>query len=189
MPSDTIRKRRLSGTCYRCGKRPAAPNRAKCDPCLAIARSDMLSLREQRDRQGVCLACSGRRAPNCTLCLRCLRRRYIYRARYRAKQAGVPFNLKHEDLNFPEQCPCCHTYLTHEVKVRGLPSNNTYSLDRIIPQLGYVADNVVMVCHRCNSIKRDAAVDELYRIADFYYHERKKRLNKAAEHGRPRGDD
>tara|TARA_Y100000996_G_scaffold92836_2_gene65618 strand:+ start:1530 stop:1670 length:141 start_codon:yes stop_codon:yes gene_type:complete len=46
-----------------------------------------------------------------------------------------------------------------------------------------------MVCQRCNGIKKDATIDELYRIADFFYRERKRRLTETAEGGRPRGDD
>jgi hypothetical protein len=42
------------------------------------------------------------------------------------------------------------------------------SLDRIVPSLGYVPGNVVVVSWKVNRIKCDASVDDLRKIADFY---------------------
>jgi hypothetical protein len=39
------------------------------------------------------------------------------------------------------------------------------ALDRIVPHLGYVPGNVVVVSHRANFIKNNATVDELELIA------------------------
>ena len=43
------------------------------------------------------------------------------------------------------------------------------SLDRIIPELGYVKGNVVFISMRANSIKQDATEQELYLVADWLY--------------------
>ena len=51
----------------------------------------------------------------------------------------------------------------------------TPSLDRIIPELGYVKENVVVVCGACNRRKNDATPEQLYAIADFIYRVRKER--------------
>lgn len=40
------------------------------------------------------------------------------------------------------------------------------SLDRIIPNLGYIIQNVVVCCYRCNAIKNEASPDELQQLAE-----------------------
>jgi hypothetical protein len=41
-------------------------------------------------------------------------------------------------------------------------------LDRIVPSLGYVKGNVLVVSRRANRIKTDATVEELQQVASFY---------------------
>ena len=42
------------------------------------------------------------------------------------------------------------------------------SIDRIIPTLGYVRGNVIVVSLKANRIKNDATPDELMEVARFY---------------------
>ena len=42
------------------------------------------------------------------------------------------------------------------------------SLDRLIPELGYVKGNIAVVSTRANIIKRDATPEELMKVAKFY---------------------
>lgn len=46
--------------------------------------------------------------------------------------------------------------------------DHTPTLDRIIPKLGYVPGNVIIVSARANRIRNDATVDELYKVYKFY---------------------
>lgn len=46
--------------------------------------------------------------------------------------------------------------------------DNSPSLDRIQPELGYVKGNVVWVSNRVNRIKHNASVELLRQIVDFY---------------------
>jgi hypothetical protein len=46
--------------------------------------------------------------------------------------------------------------------------DNSPSLDRIVPEKGYVRDNVLVVSYRANRIKNDATISELQQIAAFY---------------------
>lgn len=55
---------------------------------------------------------------------------------------------------------------------------NCVSLDRLIPSVGYVRENVVVICYRCNSIKTDAALLELETVAAGLRRELEKRLLK-----------
>jgi hypothetical protein len=94
-------------------------------------------------------------------------RRLLIRAKCNAKRKGVPFNLCVDDIQIPEFCPVLGLKLV--VSVSG-KSDASPSLDRIIPALGYVRGNVIVVSWRANELKSDATAEELRKIADFYQH-------------------
>lgn len=41
------------------------------------------------------------------------------------------------------------------------------SIDRIVPELGYVPGNIAIISWRANDLKKDATADEMRRIADW----------------------
>jgi hypothetical protein len=82
----------------------------------------------------------------------------LARARFRAKAAGAPFDLTPTDVEIPERCPILCIELS---RGDGRPSDNSPSLDRLVPHLGYVKDNVVVISHRANRLKNDASLEEL----------------------------
>lgn len=86
-------------------------------------------------------------------------------AQFRAKLRGVPFNLELGDIQIPEFCPVLGIKLESQ-NCRAAP--NSPSVDRIIPRLGYVKGNVVVISWRANSLKRDATVEEIVRMGEFY---------------------
>lgn len=94
------------------------------------------------------------------------KRYLVSRARIRAKEAGIPFDLSEDDFELPERCPILG--IRFERGTRGGPIGSSPSLDRIVPAQGYVRGNVVVVSHRANRLKSDATMCELRRIADFY---------------------
>jgi len=89
----------------------------------------------------------------------------------RAKKNNIPFNLTEDYLKsiYPSDmiCPVLGCEMSVGLDENG--SNDTSpSLDRIIPEKGYVQGNVVVVSMRVNSIKRDATLQELRKVTDFY---------------------
>lgn len=88
----------------------------------------------------------------------------LYAAKLRAKKRGVPFDLTYEDIQPGEGCPCCGTRYDYAAGHRFRPS-----MDRLIPERGYVRDNIVFVCTRCNQRKNDMTPREMYAIADFFW--------------------
>jgi len=88
-------------------------------------------------------------------------------ARQRARKAGVPCNISLTDLVIPSHCPALGIPLRPKPGKRG-GGDNSPSLDRIRPELGYVPGNVIVVSRRANRIKNDATIEELEAIADFY---------------------
>jgi hypothetical protein len=83
-------------------------------------------------------------------------------AKERARKYGIPFRLTDADISIPEVCP-----------VLGVPmmrgsGDCAPSLDRIVPSLGYVPGNVVVVSWRANRIKSDASLIEMKKVVEFY---------------------
>ena len=87
-----------------------------------------------------------------------------HNSKNRAKKKGLPFDLTIEDLEIPEKCPI----LGLELKV-GLNSSLEISpsLDRIVPELGYVKGNIRVISHRANRLKSDACIEELEAILKY----------------------
>lgn len=85
-------------------------------------------------------------------------------ARHRAKVAGVPFRLVLTDIDVPRRCPALGIPLVSG----GDDWANSPSLDRIVPRMGYVPGNVIVVSRLANSIKSCATPAEILRVGRFY---------------------
>ncbi len=88
----------------------------------------------------------------------------LSRCKYRANQKGIPFDITKEDILIPETCPV----LGIEIRKLSLDDKpqkgyhpNAPSLDRIIPELGYVKGNVRVISARANLLKNDATISEI----------------------------
>lgn len=94
-------------------------------------------------------------------------------AERRAKEKDLPFDLELLDIVIPTHCPILG------IKLRvgnGRPGgfDNSPSLDRIVPELGYVIDNVEVISYRANRLKSDATSEELTKIAKYMKRKRDK---------------
>jgi hypothetical protein len=92
-------------------------------------------------------------------------RKMFYHARAQAKKKGLPFNLELSDISIPTRCPVLGIELRRGQRGR---NDNSPSLDRVIPALGYVRGNILVVSWRANRLKNNASLLELEKIADFY---------------------
>jgi hypothetical protein len=82
-------------------------------------------------------------------------------ARKRAKKQDIIFDLNECDITIPKVCPILGIILeTGE----GHPNDNSPSLDKIIPKLGYIPGNVSVISNRANMIKSDATFEEIERL-------------------------
>ena len=90
----------------------------------------------------------------------------ISNARSRAARAGVVVTIVAADIVIPTHCPVLAIPLFRQLGRKG-GCDNSPSLDRIVPHLGYVKDNVVVISNRANRLKGDATLDEVERIADW----------------------
>lgn len=80
-------------------------------------------------------------------------------SRTRARNKGIPHNLDIEDISIPETCPILGIPL---LKGKGVYTDNSPTLDRIIPSLGYTKGNIWVISMRANRLKQDSTVEELY---------------------------
>lgn len=85
-------------------------------------------------------------------------------AKKRALKRNIPFGLCPSDIVVPDTCPILGLPL---VVNRGRCGPNSPTLDRIIPDVGYVPGNVQVISHRANTIKSDATADELEAVARY----------------------
>jgi hypothetical protein len=82
----------------------------------------------------------------------------------RAKKRGLEFDgLGEIAASFPTDCPCCQATLDYTKTVFNLSP----SLDRRDNSRGYTLDNVRVICRRCNSLKRDASIQDLENILAY----------------------
>ena len=91
-------------------------------------------------------------------------RSLVVSAKSRANKQNVPFNLTPEDIVVPKVCPVLGIPLFRQ---KGKRTDNTPSLDRIIPERGYVKENVRIISWRANRLKCDATFEELEKIYNY----------------------
>ena len=91
-----------------------------------------------------------------------IKKNMINRSRSRAKKKNIPFTITEDDIEIPSKCPVFnHEFILDD-------TDWTYSLDRIIPELGYVSGNLVVVSNKANIIKNNATPDEILIVGNFY---------------------
>jgi hypothetical protein len=84
--------------------------------------------------------------------------------RQRCRRDDIPYNLEKSDIVIPAHCPVLGIPLIHGSKPF---HDNSPSIDRIIPALGYVKGNVAVISFRANKIKQDATWQEIRAVADW----------------------
>ena len=95
-------------------------------------------------------------------------------ARNRAKRLGIPFDLTIEylrELAFATtHCPLLDIELRWKTMYgcgnkNKHPHPNSPSLDRIVPEKGYVRGNVAIISHKANTMKSNASVEEIIALS------------------------
>lgn len=90
--------------------------------------------------------------------------RMFHSSKCRAKKHGVPFSISVKHIIIPKRCPA----LGIKLKINNSHAKDSSpSLDRIIPSLGYVPGNVIVISHRANRIKNNSSIGEFLMMAQF----------------------
>jgi hypothetical protein len=83
----------------------------------------------------------------------------------RAPLKGVPFTIRFEDIEVPKICPVLGIVLN--LGTRGGFKDSSPTIDRVIPERGYVCGNVAVISKRANTIKNCGTAAEHRRIAEW----------------------
>lgn len=93
-------------------------------------------------------------------------KKYMVRsAKQRALKKGLDFNITYEDFDIPEKCPLLGITLVKHVG-DGVAQDDSPSLDRIKPELGYIKGNVWVISRKANEIKNNVDSNTLKKIAE-----------------------
>lgn len=88
----------------------------------------------------------------------------LQQARSRAKLKNIPFDITIDDLENPIVCPILGIQLQVNA---GYAKENSYSIDRIIPEKGYVKGNVAVISYKANTIKNNATIEDLEKVLQW----------------------
>lgn len=94
------------------------------------------------------------------------KRSMTQRAKTRASKAGVSFSITEDCFEIPEYCPVLGIKLEHSRGSKGYEDNSP-SLDRIKPELGYVPGNVAIISMRANRLKNDGTLEEFRKLVKW----------------------
>lgn len=104
---------------------------------------------------------------------------FLSNAKHRSKKLNLNFDLDIDYLKSiqTDKCPVFGTQFIWGLSRRGNGGNTAATIDRIIPEFGYVKENIVFISDLANRIKTDATEVELYAVADWLHQKRKEVLN------------
>ena len=92
-------------------------------------------------------------------------KRMLSSAKSRAKEKGLMFDIHYEDVSIPNLCPVLKIPLIPSTD--GSLNDNSPSLDRMVPYLGYTKGNVKVISMKANRIKTDATSNELEAVLEY----------------------
>jgi hypothetical protein len=91
-----------------------------------------------------------------------LKKYLLQRAKYRASQKKIDFNLEVNDLEIPEHCPVFNTKL----EVNG-DKWSSPSIDRIDNNQGYIKGNIRVISYRANILRHTGSLSEFEQLVKY----------------------
>lgn len=92
------------------------------------------------------------------------KRELVNRCKATSKRKNLPFDLTVDDIILVDICPILGIRIDYKLDKK---SDHSPSIDRLIPELGYVKENIAIISERANRIKNDATVDEIRKLLDY----------------------
>jgi hypothetical protein len=84
-------------------------------------------------------------------------------AKKRAKNKRLPFNIEMSDIIIPEFCPILGIKLKTNI---GIIGDDSITLDKIVPELGYIKGNILVVSNLANKMKSSATIEQLITFSE-----------------------
>jgi hypothetical protein len=91
--------------------------------------------------------------------------RMLWNAKKRAKNNNLEFNLSLEDIQIPERCPILG--ITLERGNTHTNRDSSPSLDKILPEKGYVKGNVQVISDLANRMKSNATFAQMVMLGKW----------------------
>jgi hypothetical protein len=89
----------------------------------------------------------------------------LTRAKSRAINKNLEFDLILEDVVIPDLCPILGIKLE---KANGIASDNSPSIDRLDSSKGYTKNNIIVCSYRANRIKSDSSFEDIEKLYNWY---------------------
>lgn len=84
----------------------------------------------------------------------------------RAKLKNLPFDIEEKDIFIPDVCPILGIPIESGIG-KGAVQPNSPSLDRIIPEKGYVKGNIMIISNKANTMKNNATPEEMIKLGEY----------------------
>lgn len=136
-------KLKAVGLCRYCGQPVEQPGKQQCNNCLVKDSTAARNRRRQRPAY------------------------YMYHNRKRyAEQNKIPFDITEQDILdvMTDTCPVFGIPLQQG---HGTIQDTSPTLDRIVPDLGYVVGNIVVMSRLANRLKNNATLNQLVMLGDW----------------------
>ena len=93
----------------------------------------------------------------------------------RARKNNLPFDIDTPYLKSiaKQTCPIFDIQLNWGMSPNGSVKSNSPSLDKVIPEWGYIKGNVAIISFIANKIKQDVTYNDLYKVADWLHDQEK----------------
>lgn len=95
-----------------------------------------------------------------------LYKQFLIRMQF-AKRHNIPFTIDFESIEQPKFCPVLGIELNYNWSSDHLRNSAKATLDKVIPELGYVPGNVFVISWRANKLKSNMTLDELQKIMNY----------------------
>ena len=184
VPTQSSNMKHIKITCSHCNLRPPLKGKDLCSSCTKRINTAQNIIDMEEDpclnfNIEPCIRCkivkpkttTYYRTDNLSTCKQCrnsydpsyrrehIRELMLQAAKRRAKLNNLEFSLTLDDLNtLPEICPVLGIPMTCSLNTQ---EDNSWSLDRIDNNKGYVPGNVSIISWRANKLKSDATPNEL----------------------------
>lgn len=136
----------------------------ECTMCKEVKPITEFYRREDTSMYSRCKTCEHNRYQDKRNNKRNMAKALWRHARDRALRDNLPFEITPEDVRIPDECPV----LGIRIK-KGEKHQRPYSptLDKFIPELGYVIGNINVISAMANTIKSYATPEQVQMVADW----------------------
>lgn len=162
------------GRCTNCGQGLIADGQTwLCIKCADKNNNRVEARMKRLLENGLCFECGRRPLVSKNYCEQCHMAHLIFNIRTRAKQNNVPFdgdymtvdNMLELKASEGNKCPVFGVPFMYG---KDIQCDASPSIDKVIPSLGYVRGNVAIISDKANRIKRNASLEELKQIVDWF---------------------